>query len=124
MTTSNLPALLLDDGSIQVGRETLEGILDRLPPPAEMRCQTILREARYDTIWLNRINTHPYALTDHDWPYVMEALGLRQESTREALIEDLWHLVKTNGLGARERTGLVLDELERRGLLTYQEDDR
>lgn len=39
-----------------------------------------------------------------------------KESIREALIEELWPLVKTNGLGARERTGLVLDELERRGL--------
>lgn len=36
---------------------------------------------------------------------------------REALIEDLWPLVKTDGHGARERTRRVLEELDRRRLL-------
>lgn len=44
-----------------------------------------------------------------------------KESIREALIAELWPLVKTNGYGARERTGQVLDELERRGLLKLWE---
>lgn len=42
---------------------------------------------------------------------------MARESFREELIDDLMPLVKTNGHGARERTGHVLDELEKRGLM-------
>lgn len=42
---------------------------------------------------------------------------MARESFRDGLIDDLMPLVKTNGYGARERTGHVLDELERRGLI-------
>lgn len=62
--------------AILVERPELEAVLDRLPPEVEMRCCSILREARYDTIWLNRDNEHPLGLNDRDWLHVIEALGL------------------------------------------------
>lgn len=76
MATSDLPPRKLADATIQVGRTTLESILDRLPPATEMRCKSILREARFDTIWLQRHDEHPYCLRDYDYEHVAAALGI------------------------------------------------
>lgn len=83
MGSTDLPARKLADGSIQVGRRVLESILDRLPPPTEMRCRSILGEARFDTIWLNRHDTHPFALRSYDYQHVADALGIEGESREE-----------------------------------------
>lgn len=75
MPTSSLPRFF-NENTVVVERQQLEALLDRLPPPAEMRCKNILREACFDLIYIRRSNEIRLALTDHDWPHVLEALGL------------------------------------------------
>lgn len=76
--TANDDYPYIQGDALFVHRDDLTAIQDMLPPGTEMRVLSIMRQARFEIIVLNRRgHPAPYDVSPDDMRYVLEALEQR-----------------------------------------------